>query len=618
MGSLLSLSLAVLIAAGLFFLPWMLLPGASARTSAFADTVGVVQTFNSSSESQAAALMAGYGWTSSTYAIICHTGAGYDTIAASALAGKLSCPVLTSGKGKLSSATAQSLNALKVSKVVVFARYSQITKSVQKKIAALAGVKRVTRISPDSGRYSKYPNDRYGNAWALFAYGVDHSYWSRSYTLVANGTNYAEAVALAPFAYRQRAPLVYTKSGGDLPAKSKTYLKAFAKKGYFKKLNLLLGSNSQVKSSVSRLFDRYGKVKRFSGGSRYLDSALFSRYAAGFKGIGWNKVALALGSGKGALWSIGALQGRLGAPVVLVSKYSASGVADTLAKYAYPHIKQLNVAGPSSLIAASTISALQSRLGMNRISVQSYPISLSALCAANGKTASSAANPANYQFNQSGYYQFAVLSDGYSGLVSAAKLNSYLATKTKSSSTMRGLGQAIVDAAKASKVNEVYILAHAALESGWGTSTLAKGYAYDGKTKVGSGSAAKVYPKGTYYNFFGIGAIDSSPLSGGRSLAVQNGWNSPYKALVGGIAWIAKWYIQRAPCATNGNDPQNTLYKMRFNPGEVASLGENSHGYATGSSWSTDIGATMATAYRYFGLTMGQTGLRFQVPAYLA
>ena len=154
-------------------------------------------------------------------------------------------------------------------------------------------------------------------------------------------------------------------------------------------------------------------------------------------------------------------------------------------------------------------------------------------------------------------------------------------------------------------VNEVYLLAHAILESGWGTSTLAKGYAYDGKTLVGG----KVWPKGTYYNFYGIGAYDSSPLSGGRALAIKNGWSTPEKAIDGAARWIATNYLNNA-------FSQNTLYKMRWNYVEYARYGSVSHQYATDRDWAAKIGTQMNAIYAYAGVGQTQSGLTFLVPSY--
>ena len=217
-----------------------------------------------------------------------------------------------------------------------------------------------------------------------------------------------------------------------------------------------------------------------------------------------------------------------------------------------------------------------------------------------------AMTPAATASGKPGYYQFAQLNCGYSGKVSAAQLNAYIAsTPSGRSGLLVGKGQAFIDAARRYGVNEVYLLAHAILESGWGTSTLAKGFAYDGKTLV----AGKSWPKGTYYNFYGIGAYDSSPLSGGRALAIQNRWDTPEAAIDGAARWIATNYL-------NNGFSQNTLYKMRWNYTEYVRYGSVGHQYATDKDWATKIGAQMNAIYAYAGITQQKTGLTFLVPCY--
>ena len=217
-----------------------------------------------------------------------------------------------------------------------------------------------------------------------------------------------------------------------------------------------------------------------------------------------------------------------------------------------------------------------------------------------------AMDPNNVPVGSKGFYQFAVLTDGYSGFTTAATLDAYIAKNTASrpNSMLRGKGQAFINAAKLYGVNEVYLLAHAIVESGWGTSTLARGYAYDGTTKINN----KVYPKGTYYNFYGIGAYDSSPLSGGRSLAIQNGWNTPDKAISGAADWISRNYLR------NTSYYQDTLYKMRWN--YPSFRGTAVHQYATDKDWANTIAGVMNEIYTYCGMSQPQAGLSFVVPRY--
>ena len=215
-------------------------------------------------------------------------------------------------------------------------------------------------------------------------------------------------------------------------------------------------------------------------------------------------------------------------------------------------------------------------------------------------------NPSSYSAGTRQFYQFAQLNRGYSGMLSAEKLNGYISSTAKGRSGMlAGMGQAFIDAARLYGVNEAYLLAHAIVESGWGTSTLAKGYVYDGNTIV----AGQTWPKGTYYNFYGIGAYDSSPLSGGRALAIKNGWNSREKAVSGAAKWIAANYL-------NNSYGQDTLYKMRWNCAQYARYGSVGHQYATDRQWATTIAGVMSDIYTSAGVSQQKAALTFLVPTY--
>ncbi len=130
-------------------------------------------------------------------------------------------------------------------------------------------------------------------------------------------------------------------------------------------------------------------------------------------------------------------------------------------------------------------------------------------------------------------------------------------------------GKAFVDAAKKYNVNELYLVSHALLETGNGTSLLANGDYYNG-VKV--------------YNMYGIGAYDSNPISGGLKAAYENGWTTPERAIIGGAKWIGEEYI-------HNSDNQNTLYKMKWN------YEDPSYQYATDIGWAKKQTGKMKDLY---------------------
>jgi TP901 family phage tail tape measure protein len=135
--------------------------------------------------------------------------------------------------------------------------------------------------------------------------------------------------------------------------------------------------------------------------------------------------------------------------------------------------------------------------------------------------------------------------------VTASQLNSWINSKVGRSSLMYNSGSAFMQAASASGLDPLYLVAHAAHETGWGKSRIAK----------------------SKNNFYGIGAFDSSPY------ASAYGYNGATAGIVEGAKWISKNYA-------NGRYGQDTLAKMRFNNGV--------HQYATDPRWADKIASIMS------------------------
>ena len=173
----------------------------------------------------------------------------------------------------------------------------------------------------------------------------------------------------------------------------------------------------------------------------------------------------------------------------------------------------------------------------------------------------------------------------------AAQLDAYINQHPyDGTNKLLGLGSTFLAAAKKYGISQDYLLIHAINETGWGRSTLAAGYEYEGGWIDG-----EYYPAGTYYNFHGIGAYDSSPLSGGRKMAIINGWNSREKAVYGAAEWISKNYFNRAQY------PQYTLYAMKWD--YLRSESEWTigwHQFCTTAEWPDYISGLLETMYTKF------------------
>ena len=179
-------------------------------------------------------------------------------------------------------------------------------------------------------------------------------------------------------------------------------------------------------------------------------------------------------------------------------------------------------------------------------------------------------------------YKYQFLNLASPAGISVADAKAFL----KGKGILSGKEETFIAAAKANNVNEIYLMAHACLETGNGTSKLARGVNYNGTT---------------VYNMFGIGAVDSDPIGKGSAYAYNMGWTTPEKAIIGGTQFISKNYINNYPYN------QDTLYEMRWNP---ASPGR--HQYATDIAWAAKQAVWIEKIYKSFKNPI----ITFDIPVY--
>ncbi|MHD0398141.1 N-acetylmuramoyl-L-alanine amidase [Staphylococcus simulans] len=183
-------------------------------------------------------------------------------------------------------------------------------------------------------------------------------------------------------------------------------------------------------------------------------------------------------------------------------------------------------------------------------------------------------------------YQFLRLDKAQA--LSANSVNKLLEGK----GILEGQGAAFTQAAQTYDINEIYLISHALLETGNGTSALANGGYVNSANQVVTTEPKK------YYNMFGIGAIDSDAVRGGFKTAANYGWDTVEKAIIGGAKFITSDYLDRG---------QNTLYRMRWNPSEPAT-----HQYATDINWASHNATRMKQMYD----KIGETGKYFDTDIY--
>lgn len=143
-----------------------------------------------------------------------------------------------------------------------------------------------------------------------------------------------------------------------------------------------------------------------------------------------------------------------------------------------------------------------------------------------------------------------------SNTMTAEQIDEWINNTAPAGSLMRGQGDAFAKAAAESGLDARYLVSHAAHETGWGTSQIAK-------------------DKG---NMYGIGAFDASPYSSAY------GYDDTEAGIIEGAKWIAQNYA---------NKGQDTLESMRYNNGQ--------HEYATDPDWHTKIANIMQGAGGFGG-----------------
>lgn len=201
-------------------------------------------------------------------------------------------------------------------------------------------------------------------------------------------------------------------------------------------------------------------------------------------------------------------------------------------------------------------------------------------------------DPRNF-LNESGIYQF--MDHKYdSGSQSASTVKavikgSFMEGKDPAGdySTYQGLIHA---AGKNSGVNPNVLAAMIIQEQGWSGSALCSG-TYSGY-------------KG-YYNFFNVGAYTTSTMSAvqrGLWYAKQQGWNSPYKSIIGGAKFYGSQYV---------NNNQDSYYTKKFNiKNGLSKVG--THQYMTFVAAAASEGSIVKRAYK----SNSSYPIVFEIPVY--
>ena len=542
-------------------------------------------------ETAAAEAIAAYANGSDSAIIVGPGDAWVDALSASGLAATRG-PILFTDTDYVPDATKSALRQLGVKSVVIIGGTAAVGQAAEDELAREFTIE--ARLAGENC---------YGTQMAIYEYGLENNLWRRDMVIVATGTWYADALSISPVAYANAAPIFLGDASGNLSTAQIVALAKAAVSNKFKDTVIVGGTaaiSEETEDIMAELADITGGTSdRLWGANQFSTSIAIAQWAVETQGFSWDNLAYTTGSAPYDALAGSVLQGKTRSVLLLVNNITDKTVS-VAAKHA-DEISTVRFFGGDAAVSPAVRNAVINSSANSAVTYVSTGIRLERFAEleyavlADGSVASyaerlEAINPDNYAYGTSDFYQFAVLNDGYTGQITAEQLNRFINTYG-STGMLAGQGQAFIDAAKMYDINEVYLLAHAILESGWGKSTLARGQVegYEG-----------------YYNFFGFGAYDSDPGNGGGSAAKNSGWDTPYKAIVGAGETIAKTYL-------NNRYNQNTLYKMRWNYNQAASTGSAYFQYATSISWPNSIAHLMAQCYSYLGVT---PDLRYEIPEY--
>jgi len=146
--------------------------------------------------------------------------------------------------------------------------------------------------------------------------------------------------------------------------------------------------------------------------------------------------------------------------------------------------------------------------------------------------------------------------------INAENMNAWIIGTRPSNNGFAGMGETFIQAGQKSGLDPRYILAHAALESAWGTSPI-----YLNKN-----------------NAFGIGAFDATPYSSAYT------FETGADGIIQSAVWIAENYY-------NSSYSQKTVNQMHRH--------SSGHNYATDPNWANSLSATMQGSEKYIPASTG-------------
>lgn len=208
-----------------------------------------------------------------------------DALAASGLAGAYGAPLLLTQRDTLPAVTRNEIVRLKATRAFVIGAEAAISSAVFAQIDAVIATTPV-RLG---GR------DRYETAAEVaeqvrLRRGLLDAAGPARIGFVARGDSFPDALALAPLAWREAAP-VYLVQPSAIPASTMSALSAGAPHTTL----LIAGGDKAVSPAVAAQLGVYGTVERAWGDSRYGTAAAVARWGVAHGSASWRYIGVATG-----------------------------------------------------------------------------------------------------------------------------------------------------------------------------------------------------------------------------------------------------------------------------------------------------------------------------------
>ena len=261
--------------------------------------------------------------------VILATGENYaDALAGASIAGLKDAPVILTKPGELSTAAKDAIAALGAKEVIVVGGTAAVSDAVLDQLNDLS----VKRISGET---------RIDTALKIYEEGIGS--WGTT-AIVACANNFADALAVSPYAFNKNAPIFLAGTNG-LTDEQVSALKGFDHV-------VICGGDAAVPTSVDAALG--DKAERLAGSTRIETAQKIAEFSIN-EGMTATGCSVANANNYPDALAGGAACGKMGTVMLLVNDSSASSVADFMANHG---VMKFNILGGTAAVSEGTSTTL--------------------------------------------------------------------------------------------------------------------------------------------------------------------------------------------------------------------------------------------------------------------